>query len=297
VGGFLATRLEASDTIVHDETYEFAGYGFRLLSDVEAVDGLLRELLEPYKATLSRDVPTYSALRAPGTGDRLTFHLDGECLLNEKQASPRFLIDYFISDLTRKSIQLQSDFIALHASVASWMGRGIIMPAAPDSGKTTTVAGLVRAGFDYLSDEAAFINPQTGWVHPFHRPLAMGTRSVGAIDGLGDDLPDEYHELMRRQQYHVPCEYIRENSRGAPCPINFVVSPSYTRGSATSLEPMSRAEALILFVEQTFGFKDLAFEALPLFGEILRGADCYRLRIGDLSGAVAVIKELFESGR
>ena len=277
------------------QTYDFAGYGFRVVTDVEAAGHVVHDLLEPYEAPVNGKAPTYRMLRVPNHRHRFTLHRDQECLLDESRAYAGSLVDFLISDMTKRAIEIQKDYLVIHASVASWMGNAVVMPAPADSGKTTTVAGLVRAGFDYLSDEAALISLQTGRVDPFSRPLAMDASSVRLIRGLGSDLPDRYHEIMRRQEYYVPCEFLRRDSRGTACAVRYVVAPTYSGGSVTELVPMSRAEAASLLLEQCFNFEELGKKALLVIADVVRGARCYRLQIGDLDDAVAKLKEIATS--
>ncbi|MGH2787279.1 MAG: hypothetical protein ACRDJV_05135 [Actinomycetota bacterium] len=277
---------------VLDRAYDFAGYRFRVVSDVEDAAGLAEDLLKQFEAAAKEGAPTYAMLRVPDVGDRYTFHRGNECLLDESRAYPAAMVDLLLSDVTSKAIEAQDDFLVVHASVASWSGRGILMPAATGSGKTTTVAGLVRAGFDYLSDEAALVSASTAIVHPFPRPLAMGAHSASLVNGLLDELPADYHEPMRRQQYYIPCDLVRAGSAGGPCPVAYVVSPSYSRGSVTEIEPMSRADALTLLAGQCFNLDRHASHGLSLLAEVVKGAGCFTLRIGDLSSAVSRVKEL-----
>src|SRR6266576_744062 len=73
------------------------------------------------------------------------------------------LTDYLLWDVNARTIERTDGYLAIHAAAASLGGAGILLPAPPDSGKTTTVAGLVRAGCSYLTDEAALVDPETGW--------------------------------------------------------------------------------------------------------------------------------------
>ena len=56
---------------------------------------------------------------------------------------------------------MASTHVVLHAAAAERGGRVVVLPAPMESGKTTTVAGLVRAGFGYLTDEATAIEVDT----------------------------------------------------------------------------------------------------------------------------------------
>lgn len=286
----MVARLEATSEVVIDSVYDFAGYRFRLVSEVEDAGQLTHELFMSHQADRGGEPATYYMRRVPGHRHRYTLYRDDDCLLDEARGYPAALVDFVASDVTRKAIEAQDGFLVVHAAAASWMGRGIIMPAGTGSGKTTTVAGLVRAGFDYLSDEAAPIDPRTRMVHPFPRPLALDLMSP--IAGLADELPARYHDLMRRQQYYVPCDYIRAGSLGEPCRIDYVLVPRYSSGSDTRLDPMTRAEALTLVAEQSFNFDQYGSNGLSLLADVLRDAHCFRLRIGDLEDAVTQVKKL-----
>ena len=62
--------------------------------------------------------------------------------------------------------------VFVHASVAGWKGKAIVIPGRSYSGKSTLVAELVRAGATYYSDEYAVFDSR-GRVHPFAKPLEL----------------------------------------------------------------------------------------------------------------------------
>ena len=47
------------------------------------------------------------------------------------------------------------------------------------------------AGCEYLSDEVALVDLESGMLHPFPRALGMSQRSIGFIPGLLERLPPE----------------------------------------------------------------------------------------------------------
>jgi hypothetical protein len=64
------------------------------------------------------------------------------------------------------------DRVFIHAGVVEWDGKAILIPGRSFSGKTTLVAGFVRAGATYYSDEYAVLD-KDGYVHPYPKPLAI----------------------------------------------------------------------------------------------------------------------------
>jgi hypothetical protein len=185
------------------------------------------------------------------------------------------------------------DHIAVHAAAASRGGMGVIMPAPPDAGKTTLVAGLVNAGFSYLTDEMALINPASGWVDPFPRALWMDRRSIALIAGLAERVEDD---LIAREapSVHVRPDDLRPGAIGPSCPIALVVAPRYEPGAATVAEPMSRAEMLRLLLVNSPNAHRFGRRGPAILAGALRGADCYRLQVGDLEAGVRAVIDLVE---
>lgn len=277
-----------------DRCYRAASYGFRVRSNIADAARFLDELFVRFRAENLNGVPTYSLVQLEGAQWPFTLYLDDTAARDRPWASPEAMIQFVVANVTKRAIASAEDFLVVHAAAASFEGRGILLPAASDSGKTTTVAGLTRAGFDYLTDEAALIHPRTKLVHPYPRPLAMSPRSVHAITGLGEQLSPQHHELGRAQ-YHVPPDELRPNSIGAPCPVRYIVSPCYSTGSVTRLEPMTRPETLMMLLRGSFNFSEFGSQGMHLLGDVVRGAACYRLRIGRLDDAVAAVRGLMDS--
>jgi hypothetical protein len=56
------------------------------------------------------------------------------------------------------------------AAVVGWRGRAIMVCGGPQSGTSTLIAALLRAGAIYYSEPYAVLD-RDGWVHPYTRPL------------------------------------------------------------------------------------------------------------------------------
>src|SRR5690606_33425082 len=115
---------------------------------------------------------------------------------------------------------------------------------------TTTVAGLVRAGFRYLTDEAVAIDPDTMLALPY--PKAMSVNR-GSWQALGDLRPPHAHFVAG--QWQLPARSIRPDAVAEPSSVRFAVLPRYRPGATTSLEPVSRAEMLVQLADSAFHFQ------------------------------------------
>ena len=179
-------------------------------------------------------------------------------------------------------------YVLMHAAGVQLTGVTVILPADMESGKTTTTAGLLREGYDYITDEAVAICPETGCVHPFPKTLSVDPGSWSLFPELR-----RAHEAPRSRQWHVPPQHL--GARAVTGPVErprLIVFPRYVRGAETALQPMRPAAALLELCRMTFGFPDAARRNLHVLGDMVRYADSVRLIIGNLDDAIREIDNL-----
>lgn len=272
-----------------ERSYQAVSYGFRIRTNFPRLGFLLNRLLGPFRVESMNEGRMYSLLHTEG--ERLPFSLYVDDSLLQEVESAASMVDFVLADVTIQAVERMEDHVALHAAAAAWDRRGIIFPGQPDAGKTTLVAGLTQVGFAYLSDEAALIDPRTGLLHPFPRALAMDSQSLDAIPGLRGKLPPDHDQFMRLR-YHVAPDDLRAGAVGRPCRVQYVIAPKYEAGAQTSLEPMSRAEALMMLAENSFNFVRFGVQAVESLRETLDSVKCYRLRIGGLEDAMRKVLDV-----
>ncbi len=79
------------------------------------------------------------------------------------------------SELDRRVASLAApERIFIRAGVVGWRGRAIVVCGGPQSGTSTLVAALLRAGASYYSDQYAVFDYE-GRVHPYPRELWLCT--------------------------------------------------------------------------------------------------------------------------
>jgi HprK-related kinase A len=72
-------------------------------------------------------------------------------------------------------------FLLLHAATVERGGKAIILTGESGSGKSTMAAVLMSRGWRLLGDEFALLEPETGLVHPFPRPISLKNESVATL--------------------------------------------------------------------------------------------------------------------
>jgi hypothetical protein len=180
----------------------------------------------------------------------------------------------------------------VHAAAAVRDGKAVLLAAPMESGKTTTVTGLLRAGFDYLTDEAAAIHPGDLHIEPFPKGLSIDAGSWPVL-----------HDLAPLDTTSMPHQWVVPvSAMGAPAggiarraPIDAIVFPRFEKGAITRLEPCSRGEGVLLLAQSTFHFLDDPERHLRTLADVVRRArTCARLTIGSLDDAVAAVCSLMD---
>jgi hypothetical protein len=197
------------------------------------------------------------------------------------------MVDWILWDVTRQAIERTDDYVVIHAAAAAANGKGILMPGPSGSGKTTLLAGLVAAGFQYLTDEAALIHPQTARLHPFPRPLHLRPPSVRELVRMAASLGP-----LGDGQSHLGPDDIRPGALGEACSVKFVVFPRYEPSTGTTLEPISRASALMSLADNCLNVAGLSADGVATLATVVREAACFRLLTDNLEAAVRIVTQV-----
>jgi hypothetical protein len=271
-----------------DATFRVLSLDIGVRSDLPLVARIVPFLLAPFR-------------RAPAGPPDLVYELvhDGEAenpYSVRSAGSPLFrtatelgLIDEMIWHVNREAIGRVDDLLAIHAAAAEREGRGVVLPAAQDAGKSTLVAGLVGAGFGYLTDEAALID-RSGRIQRYAKPLWLSPSSVLAFDGLRDRVLEDYRRLDRIRTYVRPADL--GGSIGAPAPVRLVVSPRFRPGHATTIEPMTRAATLMCLARNAFNLRERGSAGMLTLRGVVERAPGFRLTYSRLEEAVPLVERL-----
>ncbi len=268
--------------------FEALGFSFAL----ECEDAELQDYLEGVLAAFAFGGPVAHryVLRSTGEPSEELPHevmLDGERIAGA--AVGWAMVDSVVHDLNRRVVD-SSPHLLLHAGGVAGNGAAAALPGHMEAGKTTLTAGLVRSGLTYLTDEALALDRETLLVHPYPKPLSIDPGAWPFFAGLAPPpVTDGGFEYV---QWQVPATAIRPGAVAAPCPVVVVVFPRYEPGVDTVLEPIGRAEALVELAKNTFRFRERGAPELDLLADLVRRVECYRLRMGELDGAVDLVAGL-----
>ncbi len=257
-------------------------------SDSRVLVDLVDELFEPLSTTgtaasaLFLGATTY--LGAPG----FFAALDGEVLV--RTAAPTIALTHLLFEANQQAIEQSRGLIRLHAAAVGLDGAAVVLPGPMGAGKSTLAAGLVRRGLGYLTDEVVAVDPATGTVRPYAKPVSLGVppAALGPVDWN----PPPGAARFLGSTGVVPAR-ILGTPAPTPLPVGLIVMPRYVDGMPTTIERQSAPAALGHLAAHTFHLDEPG--TLATLAAVVGDVPCYSLTSGDLAGAVDAVLEVAQS--
>lgn len=192
------------------------------------------------------------------------------------------LVEAVLTQFTRQTVMSHGDDWFLHAGAVRRDGITVAAVAPSGTGKSTLTAALLQRGYEYLSDELAWLRPGDLTVLPFPKPLGLDERSRRLV-GLDPTRSDD--RFVR-----IPEQGWRSSATGSR--LGLVVS-LVRRGAgvgpvAQPLTGAGQAAALLVNQLNLLGGPD----PLAAVCDILSIAPVVKLAVDDLDAAVAQIDRL-----
>jgi hypothetical protein len=184
----------------------------------------------------------------------------------------------------------RSPRLLLHAGAVVHDGRAVLFPGVSGTGKSTMVAACLRRGFGYLSDELVAVEPATGGVTGWARPLMLTAWAQGAL-GLGPAGPGTALASGHTSKAAVPCDRFGATAVADTVPVAHVVE--LRRGAPrTRLVPRPSGEVLADVLRAGFNHYRLGADAWSAAAVLTQGARGWRLEVSDLDAAADAVREL-----
>jgi hypothetical protein len=239
------------------------------------------------------DAPVhYALLHSPRSTAKRHRLLYGEHVIF-RQDDPGHVLNHLFWHVNSECVWRTGDYFLIHAgAVVTPRGRGVLLPGASGTGKTTLTAALVRAGFGYLSDEAGAIDPVSRRLFPY--PKALTFKEQKLRDRLAD-MATCLEGSPIDGQWHVRADEIRPGAVAGPCEVGYVIRPRYEAGAPTRITPMTTAETALCLMENALTLDSYRGRGLRLAGDIARAARGFTLVSGDLDEAVRAVVKLTQA--
>lgn len=183
------------------------------------------------------------------------------------------VLDSLEFDLRIQVATSTKDKLFVHAGVAGWRGKAIVIPGRSFSGKTTLVAALIEAGATYYSDEYAVFDTK-GFVHPYPRPLSVR-------QGEG------------KRVKKCPVKDIGAKVGTKPLPVGLVVHTIYQPEKSWCPNKITRSQAILALFDNTIVARLRPKFALQILAVAVTNALALAGKRGDAKAtAVDLLKQL-----
>lgn len=276
-------------------TRSFAALDWRFT--VEVSNGPLGELIDDALAGLAtHEAPehVYSMIAVEeGRGGIGVLFIDGVRI--NWTTDPPILLQMLLWHINLSVIESSDRWVLLHAAAVAQDGRAVVLSAPMENGKTTTAAGLVRAGLQYLTDEAVALDPDTLVITPFAKPLSIEQGSWEVLADMRPVVPPQLAAYLSNQ-WQVPPHRIRPGAIAPGAEPALVVMPRYVEGSRSELVEVSRATALTALIDQCFTFSRHPRRDFDTLAALVARTRCYRLTVGNLDEAAALVRQALTGG-
>ena len=206
--------------------------------------------------------------------------------------------EYVIPALKRsmmaEAVQQSGCTFAVHAGAVHKDRQVTILPAPSGSGKTTLVAGLIGAGFGYLSDEIALIDEDLQ-VRPLPMSLCVKQSAWRLIGELYPCLADA--TTHRRVQddnlvryLKVPGSSLLEEDEAAP--LKRIIFPRYVPEGRAEIRPLETHSGIERLLGETVLPQRLNGPAFDRALEQLRKCRYYAMESPSLAQSIELIESL-----
>lgn len=231
-------------------------------------------------------------------------HVYVESLLGGSPAEERCLIGLLILSLF--ALVRRREFYPLHAAALARGERGLLIIGPSDVGKSTLAYSLVRAGWDYLSDDLVLLHESNGGinvnvsVHPFRRLFGLDPEAASAFPEIKEV---SRPHLAGGPKWAVDVEALRPGQFTDRCIPHVILLPKIANRPHSEIRKAGVAEAIrsamhespLLALEP-----DRVPQHMNALKQLVTQTSAYRLRAGrDLKGnparADALLRPLLES--
>jgi hypothetical protein len=202
---------------------------------------------------------------------------------------PSLVPAYLLWALNQEVVGRATGSLLVHAAAAERDGAVVVLPGDQGSGKSTLVAGLLRRGYRYVTDEALAIDTATGRLRPYPKALSLEEGSWPLFPEMIPDL-SAAQQTYAGAQWHIPAAHLGAKTMAPDAVPRVVLSPRYRAGAPTAVKPLRPAEGLVLLVENSFNGAGWGQRGLSAAAALVRGCPVIgELSIGNLEAACDLV--------
>lgn len=222
--------------------------------------------------------------------------MSGYCFVSQATAETHIRLRVHFLEAMTYMLLAQNYAVPVHAACVERNGSGVLLFGVSGAGKSTLSFACARAGWTFLSDDAAWL-PRDA-----RDRLAIGRPHHARFR---DDAPRFFPELAGyaartrpngKLTIEAPLADFPEIRTATECIVDALVMIDRREGAPARLEPLSSAGAVERLLQDlpSYGPEVNAWHDETI--STLAGARAYRLQYSDLSEAVALLATIVQRG-
>jgi hypothetical protein len=180
----------------------------------------------------------------------------------------------------------------IHGAAVARHGRGFGLAGPSGSGKSTLAAGLLSAGFDYLSDDMIALSAPHGTIVPWPLPLSIKPGSLDVVTARHPELAHAPAYLTKGLDARllIPPDVAWDRE---PVKLQTLVFPRFVVGATADLRRISTFEAIErLLVDRIWLGHPITEERVTSFLTWLHGIPAYAITYENLDDGVRLIEDI-----
>lgn len=185
-------------------------------------------------------------------------------------------------------------YLMIHSAVLEKNGKAIILPAESGSGKSTLTAILATHGWRLLSDEMALINTHDGYLTPIVRPISLKNQSINVVKGIDPALiiSDIIDDTNKGTICHLKASDESVSQINNKVKPSHIIFPKYNADSTTRIDEVSKAQAFMRVIENSFNYSLLAEQGFKTLDNVIRTSECFSFEYSQTEDALSFFDSL-----
>ncbi|MGA2025250.1 MAG: hypothetical protein ABSH23_10885 [Steroidobacteraceae bacterium] len=281
-----------SDPLNYVETFQILACEFRIETGSEAIADRLRYVVQ--HASQDHEITDRVVYQIASQRNDLLLREDGVLIATEH--STKALLETLFKRIQERSFAAVPEYVRIHAASGVYAGSLFLLVGNPHAGKTTLALALLASGMQIVGDELVVL--RNGLAAAYPRKFYPREISFDLLPGLKDiapSLPRVYSADGGRRMAVDPLTFNRpwQIARLAVGTI-FYLDPNF--GGRTSASPSSKVDMARLVMEQCAPPRSGRSDWIGDLCAMVNGASAYRLAVGELGSAVAVVRDCLRTG-
>ena len=243
-----------------------------------------------FQHCLSQTFPPLAHYHIQQTAHNWQLQLDQTSL--QTAVNPHALFEPLLQDALQRLITPQQQHLIFHAGCVACAEQGVLLCAATGAGKSTLVAQLIMAGFDYLTDEVIALPLDKQQMSGFARSLVLKSGS----EFLWQTAPrnNEILLLPGSLPWITPAFFRADCVRHQARP-KLLLFPHFEANCSLAIRPLSSAESAFHLMQHLVNARNLSQHGLPTVKKLAREIPAYEIRFGDGLAVAAWIYQQLKS--